>query len=98
MAKRITFSVAALLLGMQSAPAQTRPDSLAMTCAQVNGLVKAQGAVVIGTGQYIFDRYVTDRRFCPTFDTTKPAWLRTRDKAQCFVGYTCIPAEDYLLN
>ena len=35
MAKRITFSVAALLLGMQSALAQTRPDSLAMTCAQV---------------------------------------------------------------
>ncbi len=98
MAKRLAFFVVASLLGIPGALAQARPDSLAMTCAQASGLVKSQGAVVIGTGQFIYDRFVADTRFCPTFDTTKPAWLRTRDKAQCFVGYTCVPVQDYLFN
>jgi hypothetical protein len=75
--------------------AQGRPDSLAMSCAQVQGLVRSRGAVILGTGPYIYDRIVVDRRFCaPLTDGTRPAWVRARDTGRCFAGYTCVPIQD----
>jgi hypothetical protein len=72
-----------------TASAQSRPDSLKMTCPQASGLVRSAGSVVLGSGPYIYDRYVVGCNFCPDYEFRVPAWIRTSDNPHCFVGYTC---------
>ncbi|MBS9475512.1 hypothetical protein [Ancylobacter radicis] len=74
-----------------AAPAagQSRPDSLRMSCAATAGMVRQQGQVVIGTGPNIYDRYVSNQRYCSQDETTVPVWLQTTDQNQCFIGYRC---------
>lgn len=85
----------AALAAMTSGAAMARPDSLAMTCAAAAGLVSSQGAVVMGTGPNIFDRYVSSLRYCSGSEQLKPEWIKTKDNPQCFVGYTCyVPTRD----
>lgn len=87
------LGVALATLG--SAAAQARPDSLTMTCAAAARLVSSNGAVVMGTGPNIFDRYVISVRYCSGFEVLKPEWIKTKDNPQCFVGYTCyVPTRD----
>lgn len=69
--------------------AQGRPDSLTMTCSAVQALVRQQGAVVIGTGPNVFDRYVADRRFCMPTQIAQNAFIATRDNRSCLVGGIC---------
>jgi hypothetical protein len=69
--------------------AQARPLSTAISCAQASGLVNSGGSVVLSTGPYTYDRYVSSGRFCGTAETTEPAWIPTVDTQQCFVGYRC---------
>lgn len=69
-------------------PAQARPDSLAMSCAQVQALVRREGAVVIGTGPNLYERFVTDAGYCQS-QRSKPAWIPTRDQKQCLVAQVC---------
>lgn len=96
--RRVLVAVLAAGVGVAGAigpvAAQSRPDSLAMTCDQARGLVRSRGAAVIGTGPHVFDRYVSDQRFCAITEGTKPAWIATRDTRQCPVGFTCIPVQD----
>ncbi|MDQ0348387.1 hypothetical protein [Ancylobacter vacuolatus] len=82
-------AVLAAFLGLLlPASAQARPNSLAMSCAQARALVQREGAVVIGTGPNLYDRFVTDAGYC-TSKRSKPAWIETRDEAQCLVGQLC---------
>ena len=60
-----------------------------MSCSQAAGLVASSGAIVLGTGGYTYDRFVTDERFCLRSETTDPAWVAAGDTPQCFVGYRC---------
>lgn len=84
-----------LALAFGITPAAARPDTLAMSCAQTASLVNAQGAVLLGTGPNLFDRYVREQRFCSGFEQLKPEWVKTRDNPQCFIGYTCyVPTRD----
>jgi hypothetical protein len=71
------------------ASAQGRPDTLRMSCAQARGLVAARGAIVLGTGPNLYDRYVMHRGFCTPSETTEPSWVRAGDTPQCFIGYRC---------
>lgn len=71
------------------AAAQSRPDSLRLTCAATSALVRQQGQVVIGTGPNIYDRYVSNQSYCSQDETTVPVWLQTADQNQCFIGYRC---------
>jgi hypothetical protein len=84
-----SVAAGAVLAAMTSGAALARPDSLTMTCAAAAGLVSAQGAVVMGTGPDIFDRYVISLRYCSGFEQLKPEWIKTKDNPRCFVGYTC---------
>ncbi|GLK84978.1 hypothetical protein [Ancylobacter defluvii] len=86
---RTLFLSLPFLLMASSAFAQAMPNSLNMTCAATSALVSQRGAIVIGTGPNIFDRYVANQRYCNNQQTTTPAWLQTSDQAQCFVGYRC---------
>ena len=69
--------------------AQARPDSLRMSCEAARRLISERGAVVLGTGADIYDRYVATQRFCQRDEYTEPVWLPTGDSRQCFVGYRC---------
>jgi hypothetical protein len=80
---------AALSALITSAMAQPRPSTTAMSCAQATGLVASRGAVVLGTGGYTYDRFVSDQRFCLRTETTEPMWVPAGDTPQCFVGYRC---------
>lgn len=71
------------------AQAQGRPDVRAMTCGEARALVRQNGAVVLTTGRHTYDRYVTNRRYCPVGQVTERAYVQTRDAQSCFVGFTC---------
>ncbi len=83
--------LAAVLLTVlpASVQAQSRPDSLTMTCSAAQALVQQRGAIVIGTGPNIFDRYVADRRYCMPTQRTNNAFIATKDNRNCLVGGVC---------
>jgi hypothetical protein len=79
-----------LALGVAgTALAQGRPQSPALSCATNRQTVIANGAIVLGTGGYTYDRFVRDRSFCQFDEYADPAWVPARDTPQCFVGYRC---------
>ena len=95
---RVPPLAAALLLATLAArpvEAQARPDTLALSCEEAAGLVTRSGAIVLGTGPNIYDRYVSQIRYCSGAEQLKAEWVKTRDNPQCFVGYTCyVPSRD----
>ena len=80
---------AALSALSANAMAQPRLSTTAMSCNQAAGLVAYSGAIVLGTGGYTYDRFVSDGRFCLRTEATDPAWVPAGDTPQCFVGYRC---------
>ena len=83
------FVPAFLLVLVSPSLAQAYPNSLTMSCASLSSLVSRSGAVVIGTGPSLFDRYVSGLRYCYPSQSVKPAWVQSADNPQCFVGYQC---------
>lgn len=94
--KTLAFALA-LVTFATAADAQQRPFSPSIPCRQLQGIVAANGAVVIGTGTYTYDRYVRDGSFCQRDETIEPAWIPSRDTPQCPVGYRC-RSQDYLFD
>lgn len=90
--KRLCLTVAFTTLLANGTLAQTRPVTLGMSCARANALVTRQGAIVLGTGPYTYDRYVSSQAFCLSTEFARPAWVPTADTPQCFIGYTCVSA------
>ena len=84
MSKYILFG---LLVAAGSAQAMT--DARGLSCAQANALVKSEGAVILQTGEYTYDRYVAHQGYCLRGEKAQPAWIATADSDACFVGYTC---------
>jgi hypothetical protein len=70
--------------------AQVRPNTQQMSCNQLQRLVASEGAAVIYSGPYTYDRFVRDSTFCPRPDRLEPAWIGATDTPQCFVGYRCV--------
>lgn len=71
------------------AAAQSRPDTLTMSCAQAQAMVNKAGAIVLGTGPNVYDRYVKDQLFCGPGEIARPEFVRSKDQAACMVGYLC---------
>jgi hypothetical protein len=71
--------------------AQSHPLTLRMSCAQAQGLVASQRAVILNTGPLTYDRYVGSYGYCVGGETLDPAWVPTADTAQCPIGYRCVP-------
>lgn len=76
-------------IGTTAALAQSAGTTQAMSCGQAAGLVGARGAVVLHTGPFTYDRFVSGPGFCLRDQTTEPVWVGTADVAQCFIGYRC---------
>lgn len=74
---------------LASTAAYARPYTPSMSCADARALVRSSGAVVLSTGDGLFDRYVAHRGYCQRDEVTRPAWVPTRDSNACKVGYTC---------
>jgi hypothetical protein len=69
--------------------AQQRPATTAMTCQQARTLVMTQGAVVLSTGNFTYQLYVRDQRYCALAEIAEQGWERTADAAQCPIGFRC---------
>ncbi len=81
--------VSAGILIANPATAQTRPSTTALSCGEVSSVVRARGALVLGTGGDTFERVVRDASFCSHGDTLRPFFAPSRDQRQCFVGWRC---------
>jgi hypothetical protein len=86
---RALFIMAIAAIVSIAETAAARPDTSRMTCAAGRALVAKQGAIVLGTGPSLFDRYVISRAYCVYPQVTEPAFVPTTDDRQCFIGYTC---------
>jgi hypothetical protein len=78
----VTFTIAVPL-------AEARINTTTLTCHQAQDLVYSRGGIVLSTGRNTYDRYVANRSFCPIGDYTERAYVRTRDRRSCNIGYTC---------
>ena len=83
------FTIPFILIASSSF-AQAMPNSLVMSCSAAKGLVQQNGAVVIGTGPNLYDRFVSSTAFREPMQRSEPAWIATADQAQCLVGRRCI--------
>ena len=83
------FLIVALCFGATAAIAQTRPSTPSLPCARAAALVQSQGAIVLGTGVYSYDRFVSGGNFCAINEFPDPAWVPSADNPQCYVGYRC---------
>jgi hypothetical protein len=89
--KKLLIAAGALAMIASTAQAQSqRPHTQNMLCSDAKALVARRGAVVLYTGEDLYDRYVRDQGFCEREQTIQPARVPTRDWAQCFVGYRCV--------
>jgi hypothetical protein len=84
-----TFIALGLCVIATAAVAQPRPSTPSLPCARAASLVQTQGAIVLGTGDYTYDRFVSGGNFCLVGERTDPAWVPSADNLQCFVGYRC---------
>ncbi len=80
----------ALFAFSSAAAAQPQPSTTAMTCSQAQAFLGSQGAAVIGTGGFTYDRFVTSRAYCEPTQTTRTAFVPTADARACAIGFTCI--------
>lgn len=78
-----------ILLCLTTPALAQRPDTRAMTCQQAAGLVANRGAVVLSTGPHLYDRYVASERLCWSGYYGRPAFVPTRDRPNCVIGYYC---------
>jgi hypothetical protein len=89
----LVLVLASTPLAAANVHAQGRPDSLSMTCAQAQALVRSSGAIVIGSGPILYERYVTGSNFCNPEEEARPAWTPTADVRQCMIGYRCVEVD-----
>lgn len=80
----------AVILATQ-AHAISRVNTAGKTCQAVQNIVAAEGAVILrypskrGTGNILYDRYVSSQRFCVGGDVTERFFVPTADTANCRV-------------
>ena len=90
--KRVLFAVC--LTGLATAAlAQGRPSTMTMSCGQAQSLVASRGALVLNTGQFTYDRFVSNQGYCQRDEITLMTVAPTADTAQCPVGLRCIPSD-----
>jgi hypothetical protein len=88
---RLLFSVFAVALVVAGSPGQAsaRPDTRAMTCEAARAFIRSNGAVVMSTGQYTYDRIVAGYGWCGPGEETELKVVPTLDNPKCRIGYIC---------
>lgn len=82
-------SLIAIALALFTTPAFAMYYTPNMTCQEVQNTVKQNGAVILHTGRYTYDRFVAHRGYCQLGELTKAAWVSTLDEKSCWAGYKC---------
>ncbi|HEY4191482.1 MAG TPA: hypothetical protein VGM46_02450 [Mesorhizobium sp.] len=78
-----------LCLVSASAQAITRHDPTKISCDQVHETIAGEGAVILRyqstrtPGLPLYDRYVSDQRFCERDEVAYPATVPTADTKSC---------------
>ncbi len=88
--KRFIPMLAVLALPL---PALAQTEAPTISCAQARSMVFSNGAAVVHSSRNVYDRYVADIRFCARGQTTKAAFIATRDNPYCPVGNLCVEKE-----
>ena len=79
-----------LVVLLSAAPSYAqRPSTLSMSCAEAQGVVASQGAIVLSTGRHTYDRFVATPGFCLLGEWAEPRTAPTADARQCRLGYVC---------
>jgi len=86
----VALSVLAAGLALVPQEAAARPDAREMTCRQAQDLVRRSGAVVVTTGIFSYERFVSGKRWCENWETPRPATTRTSDAPKCAIGFKCV--------
>ena len=89
--KKLIF---AALVASFSFAAHARPSTWTMTCAQAQGMVETNGAIVMNYGYseragFLYDRFVAHGGYCFSGDEAHPAWAATSDNDRCRIGFVC---------
>jgi hypothetical protein len=76
------------------AQAISRYNPTTMSCGEVKSVVRREGAVILRwtspRGMPLYDRYVSDERFCRFNEETETAYVPSKDRKSCPV-YECKP-------
>lgn len=68
-----------------------------MSCNEARRLVSQSGGAVLYTAPGRYDLYHPNGAACYSLmQVTQEAYIRTKDTAQCLVGYTCVESEPLL--
>ncbi len=86
----LAVGIAAATL-MPATPAEARPDTRRMSCAQAQELVRRSGSAVITYGPYLYDRFVAGMGQCDYEEETAIRRVPTADNPRCPLRY-CRPA------
>ncbi|MFN4010813.1 MAG: hypothetical protein ACK4K8_12720 [Pannonibacter sp.] len=83
------IAVALTALFATTTASLARPDLRQMTCREAQQTLLRNGAVVFTTGPNTYDRFVTSRAYCDSWEEAVPAYQKTRDAPQCQIGFQC---------
>ena len=83
MSRTALFAAACIFAAPALAEAPT------ITCGQAQAQVAAQGVAIVRSSPNVYDRYVTDRRFCAPTQNLRLGLIATSDAAFCPVGFRC---------
>ncbi|WP_096172800.1 hypothetical protein [Cohaesibacter sp. ES.047] len=91
---KFTVALSALAVTLVASGAQAsadaRVDSQKMSTSALQELIQDRGAVILTTGEDLFDRYVASKSECLIGESTERAYVPTADSSSAFVGYTCV--------
>jgi hypothetical protein len=87
MSKLLLSALAAMLASASIAGA--RPNTTTMSCAEAAATVARAGVIVLSTGEFTYQRFVSGIGHCMPRQTTGPGVARTRDNPSCPVGFIC---------
>jgi len=87
--KRIAIALSVLLAAAADASAISRYEIGNKSCAEVQGIVQSQGAVILryrsqhNPALTLYDRYVSDGRYCLSNEVATRAGVPTADRNYC---------------
>ncbi len=86
---KVIVTACLILVVAGQASAISRRDISGMTCSQAQALVRSEGAVILrylsprNTDAVLYDRYVSDDRYCGGSEQTTRATASTADNVYC---------------
>ena len=101
--KRIAIALPILLAAAADASAISRYDIGNKSCAEVQGIVQSQHAVILryrsphNPALTLYDRYVSDSRYCQSDEIATRAGVPTADRSYCPVR-NCVQKEIFDLR